>query len=824
MSTREEEFLKRLQATFRLEAEEHLHAMTSGLLALESAAATEPGSEQTALVETIFREAHSLKGAARAVNVLEVESICQALESVLSIWKRGQLTPSPALFDTLNQTVDAISGILAEPNGARADNSPARLIEELQQWEKGESPPPVAVIGSEDSSNEKTTGMLAEPEAEIDSSPQIEPLNHPPTPRVLEDTISLNGSAAIASPRDTLSTNIHESPKVDESPKINEPVVSRVPEKTAAVETVRIATSKLDSLLLQAEELLSVKLTMAHRATDLNEMRAMLDLSQKKWAKDGDKLHLAQKARDTKHQQTQSDSDIEDKNELAQLLDWNRGYLRLLESRLGALSKSFEQDRRTLGGMVDVLLDDMKKVLMMPFSSMLEMFPKLIRDLARSLDKEVQLVMHGGEIEIDRRILEEMKDPLTHLLRNCIDHGLEPSAEREKSGKPRVGTITISVVPRDSSRVEIVVSDDGRGIDAKRVVRSAIEAGHLSVEQAAELSESEALMLIFQSEVSTSAMITDLSGRGLGMAIVREKVENMGGHLTLETVGGAGTTFHIYLPLTLATFRGILVEAASQNFIIPIANVERVLRIARTNVKNVAGHPTVTIDERPVALIQLSDVLEMPTKANQHEWLPVVVLGSADKRVALQVEAVLGEQEVLVKSLGPQLTRVRNIAGATVLGSGRVVPVLNATDMLKSALRAGAISGSHLSETDNNTRQKSILIAEDSITSRMLIKNILEAAGYRVKTTVDGAEAFAALKNESFDLVVSDVEMPHLNGFELAEKIRGDAQLMELPVILVTSLSTREHQERGMDAGANAYIIKSSFDQGNLLDTIRRLI
>jgi two-component system chemotaxis sensor kinase CheA len=230
-----------------------------------------------------------------------------------------------------------------------------------------------------------------------------------------------------------------------------------------------------------------------------------------------------------------------------------------------------------------------------------------------------------------------------------------------------------------------------------------------------------------------------------------------------------------------------------------------------------------------MALAGLSEVLELAPFNNSNKWLSAVVLGTGEKRIAFQVDEVLDEHEILVKGLGKQLSRVRNIAGATVLGSGRVVPILNVSDLIKSAVRSPGGIGSAPAlvsgqEQDSQEAGKSILIAEDSITSRMLLKNILESAGYRVKTTVDGAEAFAALKSDTYDLVVSDVEMPRLNGFELTEKIRADKQVAEMPVVLVTSLSSREHQERGMDAGANAYIVKSSFDQGNLLDTVRRLI
>ena len=471
----------------------------------------------------------------------------------------------------------------------------------------------------------------------------------------------------------------------------------------------------------------------------------------------------------------------------------------------------------------------MKKVLMLPFSSLLEIFPKMVRDLSRDRSKEVELVLEGSEIEIDRRILEEMKDPLIHLLRNCIDHGIEAPEERERNKKPRRGTVTVAISQIDSRKIEIFVSDDGAGINPAGVKEVAVKRGIISENEAAKLDEQEALSLIFQSEVSTSSIVTNISGRGLGLAIVRERVEKLGGLiLPVETAHHIGTSFRMLLPVTLATFRGILVRVADQTFVIPTSNVERVKRINRDEIKTVENRETITLNGRAVSLVRLDDVLELPRKEEKgegSEFIPVLVFGVAEKYIAFSVDEVLDEQEVLVKSLGKQLSRVRNIAGATILGSGKVVPILNVSDLMKSAVKAAiAPAKTAITAEKVETKRKSILVAEDSITSRTLLKNILESAGYHVKTTVDGADAFTTLRMEDFDLVVSDVDMPRINGFDLTSNIRSNGKLAELPVVLVTSLESREDRERGIDMGADAYIVKSSFDQSNLLEVIRRLI
>jgi two-component system chemotaxis sensor kinase CheA len=311
------------------------------------------------------------------------------------------------------------------------------------------------------------------------------------------------------------------------------------------------------------------------------------------------------------------------------------------------------------------------------------------------------------------------------------------------------------------------------------------------------------------------------------MAIVREKVENAGGQVSLETRVGTGTTFRIRLPVTLATFKGVLVLAGGETFVIPTLNLERIARVKADEIGTVEGRATIQLNGQVIALVSLAEVLELPASAAPAAggFTEVVVLGASEKRVAFSVEAVLGEQEVLVKSLGKPLVRVRNIAGATVLGSGKPAVILDAADLLKSAATTGRRPlSSAVAAAMPDTARVRVLVADDSLTSRMLLKNILESAGYLVTTAVDGLDALTTLHNGEFDLLISDVEMPHLDGFELTAKVRADQRLAELPVVLVTALGSREHQERGVDAGANAYIVKSSFDQVSLLEVVRRLV
>ena len=350
-----------------------------------------------------------------------------------------------------------------------------------------------------------------------------------------------------------------------------------------------------------------------------------------------------------------------------------------------------------------------------------------------------------------------------------------------------------------------------------------MKTGLLTPRALAAMTPAQVAELAFESGVSTSPILTDMSGHGLGLAIVREKVEGLGGSISVDApTEGAGTRFRIVLPAMLAAFRGLLVEAAGRAFVLPSRNVERVGRVARSAIVHDGDAARADIGGETLPLVPLASVLCLADTAAGRRMLQVVVACSGDKRAGFVVDEVVGDQEVLVKPLASPLQRVRHIAGATVLGAGRVVPLLNVADLLKAALQPGQAAAPAFER--QTARPLSLLVAEDSVTSRMQIKGILERAGYRVSTAADGLEALAQLQQGDFDLLVTDVEMPGLDGFGLTARVRGDARWSELPVVLVTALDSRADKERGVEVGANAYLVKSGFEAGRLLDTVRRLL
>lgn len=745
---RNREFLARLLETFRAEAGEHIAAIAARLSDLADADA----AARAGLVEVAFREAHSLKAAARAVSQGEIERVCQAMEGVFAALKRGEREPTRKLLDDLHAANDALSDLLAAEMAGKPAPQRSRIDALLRTLAPG--------------------------------SP--------------EESATAPESAA---PRDTRAPEPANGAHVAE------------PQSPAGVDTLRLPVQRLDAVLRQAEDLLGVKLGAQEQAAALVRTLAELSELRRQWSRARGVIDVLR--------------DVPAAKPLLAILDASERQSAALETALSGLGRTAAEGARTASLRIDGLLRDIKQVLMMEARTLLESLPKAVRDLAREQGKEVDFRVEGGELEIDRRVLEELREPLLHLLRNAIDHGIEKPAVRQERGRPARAALRLSLRPLEGGKVEFAVADDGEGVPLKSLAARAVKAGLLAAPDAAHAGAAELLPLIFHSGLSTSPMITEISGRGLGLAIVRERVERLGGSIAVESPEGRGTTFRLVVPLTLATFRGVPVTAAGQTFVIPTLGVERVLRAGRDMLRTVENRPMLACDGGHLPLAGLAETLELPAAAKDgdEEAFAAVVLGVAARRIAFRVDEVHGDQEVLVKPLGKCLERVRNVAGATVLGDGRIAAVLNVHDLLKSAARiarAPAAAGRPAQSSRSRTRLR-VLVVEDSITARGLLKNILEAAGYTVRTAVDGVEAWSALKLEEFDLVVSDVEMPRMNGFDLTARIRADKRLAELPVVLLTALASREDQERGVDVGASAYLLKGDFDHRRLLETLQRL-
>ncbi len=722
------EFIQELRQDFLLEAEEHLHTITSGLLELENSPTP---SEK--VVESVYRAAHSLKGAAHAVEMPKVASLCQSMEGVFSKLKDKTLSLEGKDFDLLQRSMNCLSPLISDPDH---DDSEARSLAKAMDDLKNGSP------------------------KEVNFSLSRQPSN-----------------AAIEYRDDKL-------PTLAKTPSSHQDNL-----QVATGDTVRVKSAKVDSLLLQAEEMISVNLAIDQRISETREV-----------------LSLIEDCKRALHQ--------DDPGALKQSFQY-------LETAIRKVIKALSLDGKAARVLLDRLLRDAKAVVMLPSSTIIQSFPKMVRDLSKTMGKDVDFQITGGEVEVDKRILEGMKDPLIHLIRNALDHGIEKPDERAASNKPPQASLKLSFSYTDGGQLDIVLTDDGRGIDRDMLKKKAVSSGLMSEDQVQSLGDEETLNLIFRSGFSTSALITDISGRGLGMAIVRENVESLGGSLYLSSEAGKGTSFRIKLPLSMATFRGVLVEEGGRPFVIPTSQVVRVSQVHSDRIRSLEGREAIDIDGVTYPLARLGYILGLDRKEKDEvSPFPVVVVSSSSSSFAFAVQSVKGEQEILLKGLGPQLMKVPFVSGATVMGSGKVVPVLRVKDLVQRASeRKSAFSTVKVEENP-----PSVLLVEDSITSRTLLKNILTASGYLVQTAVDGQEGFDLFSKGSFDIVISDVEMPKMNGFDLTKSIRAEGAKGSVPIVLVTSLDSQRDREKGIEAGADAYIVKSSFDQTNLLEIMKRLL
>ncbi len=776
----EQQLLTMLREAFKEEALERLTSLSSCLVQLER---VEEGMADCEPLEVAFREAHSLKGAARSVSLGDIESLCQTLESVLSQVKKGQCSLQTDDFDLLHNCVRVIEAFLdhfstTQEAGYREQVAP--LIEQLQTLCE-------------------PCGMVKKP---------VEP---PPG-------MEMPSTVAAADPETGAADNDRATQTVPPSRTETAEKPSASASVTAKEGTLRVSTHHLDSVMQKAESLITLKLTVSERHHESLAMAEVFEHWHKDWNQIAPQLRRLHSRSDDLHcEEAQRALDS-----LLGYIERTQNALQRLETQVGRHQQRLLQDKATTSTLIDELLEEVKEIIMVPFANLSASFPRTVREVARTQGKEVDLLVEGDETEIDKRILEMISSPLTHLIRNAIDHGIELPQTRLAAGKEAKARLRISLTRTQGGRVEVRICDDGAGIDLDRVRARSVEKQLLTEQAAAEMSDEEATWLIFNSGLSTSSMITEISGRGLGMAIVKEKVEDLGGHLHVETRRGEGTCFKLHIPVSLAVFKGILIQSRGVELIVPTVMVERVLKVSRQTIRTVENREVIRVDDENLALVNLGGLLAITDRPiTQTDQIHVVVVHDSEQRIGFVVDEVDGEYELLVKELGDQLRHVRYFFGASILGDGRVVPVLDARDLLTAPMES---AGRIRNDGTDQQAPRRILAVDDSITSRMLIKNILEAAGYVVTTAIDGEDAFAKLAAGAFDLVVSDVEMPQLDGFGLTARIRATESVQEVPVVLVTSLESAEDKEKGIVAGANAYIVKRSFDQSNLLDTIKRLI
>jgi chemotaxis protein histidine kinase CheA len=792
-----------LLETFRSEVGERIASLQSGLLQLEET----PDSPD--VMNAIFRDAHTIKGSAKMMGFEAIKELAHRMEDVLGDVKDGRLALGPALADILLQSSDQIMRLLESLD--RPDEIPdatKALMDALDQARvrAGSARQPKEPRPEEPEAVEKKK----EPEGE--SAPVTETLGAARAASKLsvKATESESGAAVVGRPK----------PSEDELQAATGAPAATASEHTGASartetfvnpigQSIRIEASKVYELIDQAGEAVIGEIRLEELSRRLSEF--MRDLE-------------ARMRRFRHKQDAQAFSDaLED-----------------VRQKIGSISAQLMETVLSQSRGLDRLQEQAMGLAMLPTASIFAPFPRLVRNLSRELGKEVELEMDGGGTELDKQVLEQIVDPIRHLLINAVDHGIERPDERVRKGKPRKGTLRVAARQR-GRQVVIEVSDDGKGIDPKAVRETALKKG--LIVEADELSESESLSLLFRPGFSTAGWITDTSGRGVGLDVVKEAVDRLKGTVEVFSTVNKGTTFSITLPITLAIVDVLLVDVGGQDFAVPVAAVDEVLPPEEQDVKEVAGSPCVIWRGHSVALFELHSILGVPTYAPEvpsgfetespngdgSSRGPALIVTSGTRRIAARVDALIGQQEVVIKGLGSFLPRIRHIAGASILGDGRVALVLDPNELIDTARRPGGVPAAaarrrRLAAKPEIAPRRRILVVDDSLAIREMLRSIFEAAGYDVEIAADGRDALGIIQSSKIDGVVTDVEMPHMDGFALCEAIRSRPEIGDIPVVMVTGLEKEEDKRRGLEVGANAYIVKSTFDQSHLLDAVRSLV
>jgi two-component system, chemotaxis family, sensor kinase CheA len=799
-----------LRSLYEIASAEHLTAIEQGLLQLER----QPTDRSP--IKALLRDAHSLKGDSRMLGVVDAETVVHQIEEILIAIDQDQLPVTTALCDSLYQGLDAVRQIAHEAiTGEPSNLKLFKVVAAMMKAGGSDTTASVAVAAPPDHTEGNDTSLDLEAFAFDTPALEIQP------ELVLDETYDPTWDETPAS-ADAMAMAFglgDELPDLDfadlgsyaavavATPVAPTPLNSiTAPEVTAAdphdakevfeINTIRVEASKLERLMMQADELAVAKLRILQRHDDLLALSRLWE--------DWSRLQGVPK----------SDESSQSLQQFGQIL--------------AQMQSTSAEDTTRLASVATELESGIRQIRMLPLQSVFSLFKRLVRDLGKQQDKNIDFVIEGGEVLADKQILEALKDPLTHLLRNAIDHGIEPTDER--GHKSAVSRLLLRGVQR-GNQIEIIISDDGRGLNLDAIRQTAIRRGLYTAVELDRMAPEQIQSLIFAAGFSTRTAITEISGRGVGLDVVKTNIEKIKGSIKIDSIPGEGCTFRILLNNSLATINALILQVQDSPYALPLDAIESMQFVERQEIFTLDGKLTVHWQDRGVSVAWLADLLELkmatPDSLGALDRLPpkipCVFIKIDGEYLGILVDELLEQQQIVVKALNRLLKNTPNISGASILGSGAICLVLNPLELFQAAGGTVISSERHLALTAEY-RPPNILLVEDSIPIRTQVQRILVGAGYDVTVAVDGLDGYNKLLAGSFAAVVSDVEMPNMTGLEMTKQIRELPDRQDLPIILVTTLAKEEHRQRGFQAGANAYLTKGDFDQALLLNTLKKFI
>ena len=808
----ERSLLRQIWPVFSAEAREHLSSIGTGVLDLER------DPTQAGVLDRIRRIAHSLKGSAGSLGLGDVERLAHAIESSLVGFDPAEGISRSAVQAALD-ALDAIEGAVAagdagdEPRIAALDTLLAALGATPAPGPGAAVPAPAPPAPSGVVALEQALARLCTPlepaerarAAEEAARSALElgarlPAQAAEAGRIAEAFRRLatggddaaRGAAALAGEL----IGLREALDVRPAPAAAPAEARDAP----ADRSIRVLASALDSLARQLELLALAEGRHARRARELLAGEAALREATGRVEEAATALRS---------------SGIPVGKEA---LDEGVARLRAVAVDVARLAREGRRESEGQRLAAAVLREDLRALRMVPAAMLLEPVRRVAREVAGRLSRDVEVVLAGNDVRLDRRVVDLLRDPLVHLVRNSVDHGIESPSDRIVAGKPTAGRITVKVEPR-GGRVGLVVEDDGRGLDPRAIRAAAVKKGLVSAEAAAQLADGDVVKLIFKAGVSTALTVTEVSGRGVGLDVVQEVIDQLQGSIDVRWETGRFTRFDLEVPLTLAATAALLFRVGRDVAALPAETVERVLLHGEKELGTVAGRVMLEVGGEQLAYAHLGRLLGATTAAapaGAKARRVALILRHGGQRAALGVEELLGQQEVVVSPLGARVASVAHIAGAAMLDDGRVVGVLAAPELLRRAQPATA--------TRAAAGKVKVLVADDALTTRSAMKALLEIAGYAVVAASDGEEALALLREGGVQMVVSDVQMPRLDGLGLCRAVKGDPFLRQIPVVLVTSMDAPEDRAAGLEAGADGYVVKREVERGRLLELVRQLL
>jgi two-component system, chemotaxis family, sensor histidine kinase and response regulator WspE len=743
---------------FRLEVDNQATILNDGLLVLEQ------DSQDARQLEALMRAAHSIKGAARMVDVNPGVELAHAMEDCFVAAQKGELVLQTAQVDLLLKGVDQLVAISKQEADSEGLSILCEQIRRIDQLETALEPDKASMTGSEEN-------LPAE------SSEEPLPLSESP-----EEPPTASKTQAAAKPAQTAAAN-------EEAVRVSSENLNRL---VGLAGEVQVESRWLHPF---SESLLQIK----HRQAELVGLLDRLN----------DNLHTC-------------GGDEYSKTLAAEIQSKANRCRHLLGDKLIDLD---EYDRR-MHNLGNRLHGEVIASRMRPFADVTRGFPRMVRDVARELGKKVELKIEGLNTQVDRDILERLEAPLNHLLRNALDHGIETPEVRASAGKPETATLQLSATHR-AGMLSIHVKDDGAGVEMERLRERIVSRNLVSETMSRDLSDAELLEFLFLPGFSTREQVTEISGRGVGLDVVHSTVQQMRGIVHAESKYGEGTGFHLQLPLTLSIIRALLVEIGGEPYAVPLARIDRTLKLDTSQIESLEGRQYFTLINQHVGLVFASQVLGCSRAPESNNTLSIVVLGERLQRSGLVVDRFIGERSLVVHPLDSRLGKVQDISAASLLENGDPCLIIDVDDMLRSIdilIAGGRLSRIHDKHEELDTHCKRILVVDDSITVREVERNMLASRGYQVDVAVDGMDGWNAIRMSKYDLVISDIDMPRMNGFEFVELIKQDDSLNSTPVMIVSYKDREEDRQRGLDVGADYYLTKGSFHDETLIEAVVDLI